>query len=503
MDFRKLFVVPSPYTVLMLVIVLAAAATWLIPAGNYGKLTYDDSKAVFQVQTPDGEQSLPATQATLDELGISIRAEKFFSGDIRKPVAVPGTYHAVEAQPQGIIKILQAPIQGIYEAVEVILFVLIIGGFIGVMRHSGMFEAGVQWLALRLKGRESWLIIIMTSLMALGGTTFGMAEETMAFFPILVPIFLAAGYDRMVPLAVIFLGTTVGFMCSTTNPFAIIIASDAAGVNWMAGLNGRVIMLVITTAVCIFYTLRYAKKVKADPTASLVYDENGAGEVPPAIASEGGQPAVMNRHNWLLSILFAMTFVVMIVGVSQLGWWFLEMTTLFLAAAIIVGFIVGEKEKVFVRVFVKGAEELLGVAFIIGIARGVAVVLNHGFISDSLLHYASQAVEGMPPVAFIIALLFIFIGLTFFISSSSGMAVLTMPIIGPLGSVVGVPTEQIVNAYIMGMGLMSFVTPTALILPSLAMVNINYGTWLKFMWPLLAWLTVIVIAFLTFSEMVR
>ena len=253
---------------------------------------------------------------------------------------------------------------------------------------------------------------------------------------------------------------------------------------------------------CILYTLRYAKKVKADPTASLVYDAAGEEEVPTAIHDGSSQPAVMNKRNWLLSILFAMTFVVMIVGVSQLGWWFLEMTTLFLASAIIVGFIIGEREIIFVRTFVKGAEDLLGVAIIIGIARGVAVILNKGLISDSLLHYASGLVKGMPPVAFIIALLFIFIVLTFFISSSSGMAVLTMPIIGPLGSVVGVPTEQIVNAYIMGMGLMSFVTPTALILPSLAMVNIDYGTWLKFVWPLLAWLTVIVLAFLTFSEMV-
>jgi uncharacterized ion transporter superfamily protein YfcC len=198
----------------------------------------------------------------------------------------------------------------------------------------------------------------------------------------------------------------------------------------------------------------------------------------------------------LLLVVFAATFALMIAGVSRLGWWFTEMTTLFLAAAILVGLIQGGGEKTFSATFVKGAESLLGVALIIGIARGVTVVLNDGQISATLLHYAANGVSGMPGVVFIVALMFVFAGLTIFISSASGMAVLTMPIMGALAGVVGVPGEQIVNAYLLGFGLMSFIAPTGMLLPSLAMVNVSYGAWLRFVTPLLLILTILSALFL-------
>jgi uncharacterized ion transporter superfamily protein YfcC len=198
----------------------------------------------------------------------------------------------------------------------------------------------------------------------------------------------------------------------------------------------------------------------------------------------------------LLLALFAASFVVMIIGVSQLGWWFLEMTALFLVAAILVGVIQGGGERAFAGAFIKGAESLLGVALIIGIARGVTVVLDEGLLSGTLLYYGSEAVQGMPATAFIVALMFVFFGLTLFISSSSGMAVVTMPIMGALGTVVGVPTEEVVNAYLYGFGLMSFIAPTGLILPSLAMVNVDYNTWLRFIAPLMGLLAILSAIFL-------
>ena len=171
------------------------------------------------------------------------------------------------------MELLNAPIQGIYEGVDIMAFILVIGGLIGVVNHTGAFSAGIGSLSINLKGRERWLIVIVTSLIALGGTTFGLAEETIAFYPILIPIFIAAGYDALVGIAAIYLGSSVGTMASTVNPFSTIIASDTAGINWTSGMPMRLAMLILGTAICIIYTIRYAEKVKKDPTKSLIYSQ--------------------------------------------------------------------------------------------------------------------------------------------------------------------------------------------------------------------------------------
>ena len=491
MDVKKYLAFPSPYTILMLVIVLAAMATWLLPSGNYNTLKYNGDTKEFVIKSEEGGENLPATQQTLNDLGITIKLEKLVNGDIYKPIAVPDTYVKKESNPQGFWSIIQAPIKGIYDAIDVILFVLILGGFIGVFNRSGAFDIGMQHLAQKLRGRESWLIIIVTSLMALGGTTFGLAEETIAFYPILVPVFLAAGYDVMVPLAVIYIGSGMGFMSSTTNPFATIIASDAAGVNWTSGLYSRVAMLVLSTGISIAWIMRYAKMVKLDPTKSILHGTNEGKSLSYPTAINSDEVSEMDNKTRLLLALFGMTFVVMIYGVSRMGWWFLEMTTLFLVASVIIGFVQRMGEKNYIKSFIDGAKELLGVAFIIGIARGVAIVLDSGLVSDTILFYSANSVEGMSSMLFIVSLMFVFGGLSLFIPSSSGMAVLTMPIIGGLAEVAGVPREMIINSYLFGMGIMGLLTPAGLILPSLAMVDVNYDTWLKFIMPLVGILIVL------------
>lgn len=486
---------PTPYTVIMLVIVLSALATWFIPAGTYNTLIYDAEKSQFSLNERETNTYLPAEEGVLEKLGIAIALEKFTGGKIKKPVSVPGTYQEVEATPQGILEILFAPIRGLYEAIDIILFVLIIGGFMGVFSRSGAFDAGIAYLARRLKGRESLLIVLVTTLIALGGTTFGLAEETLAFYPLLVPVFLAAGYDLLVPVAVIYIGSSIGNMGAAVNPFSTIVASDAAGVDWTIGFWSRIAMLLLGTVICIIYIIRYAKRVKANPALSMVAAD--AAEPPAAIpAAEAEVGPQMSGMNKLLLVLFALTFVVMIWGVSVQGWWFEEMTVLFLVAAIIIGLLQRIGEYNFVEAFLAGARDLLGVSLIIGIARGVTIILNEGQISDTLLYYAASAVENMSGFVFLPALMAIYFVLTLFISSSSGMAVVTMPIMGSLSSIVGVPTEEIVNAYLFGFGLMTFITPTGLILPSLAMVNVKYNVWLKFIWPLLVMLAIIAIGIL-------
>ncbi|HEX8298453.1 MAG TPA: hypothetical protein VF594_04765, partial [Rubricoccaceae bacterium] len=423
----------------------------------------------------------------------------FEAGRFTKPVTVPGTYRRTPSNRQGPLVLLTAPIAGITEAIDVVLFVLIIGGFIGVFNRSGAFDAGLAALARRLRGREGVLVVLVIALMALGGTTFGMAEETIAFYPLLVPVLLAAGYDRMVPLAVILGGSHIGGAASTTNPFATVIASEAAGVPWTVGLGPRIVVLVLGVAGLAWWTLRYAARVRRDPAASLA----GTGEAPAAAEVHPDAPPPMTPRVWGLLAVFAATFGVMVWGVSAGGWWFGEMTALFLGAAIVVALIEGTRERAFVDAFLAGARDLLGVAFVIGIARGVTVVLTEGGLSGTLLYAASGVVAGMPPVAFVLSLFVFFALLAVVLPSSSGIAVLTMPILSALGATVGAPAAAIVSAYVYGIGLMFFVSPSGMVLPSLTMTGVGYDRWLRFIGPFLGAMALLCAAVLVFETLAR
>jgi uncharacterized ion transporter superfamily protein YfcC len=403
----------------------------------------------------------------------------------------------LENNGQGFIKVLQAPLKGIVDSIEVILFVLVIGGFMHVFNESGAMVRGLTSLSYTMKGRESWLIIILTFLFSLAGASYGMAEEALVFYPVMAPLFLAAGYDLIIPVAVIFAGTQLGTLSSFTNPFSTIIASNSAGVNWSDGLYGRIIMFIVSTGVTTWYIVRYANRIKKDPSRSWVRRIDG--EVSPpydVIVPDNSVVPKIDLRDKLLLILFLATFSTMIFGVVKLGWWLTEMSTIFLASAILLAIILRLKERTFVTQFIKGAENLLAVAFIIGVARGVTIILNEGQISDSILFYSANLVGGLPPALFIIMMLGLYIVFTLFISSSSGMAVLTMPIMGALAIIVNVPGREIVNAYLFGMGVMGFMTPTGLILPSLALVNVSLKAWWKFIYPLLIILLLICAVFL-------
>jgi uncharacterized ion transporter superfamily protein YfcC len=480
MQKRKLL---SPITILMCVIILAALCTWLIPAGQYDTLSYSKENG-FTINKADTAISVASKQATLDSLGIKIAIAKFESGGVRKPVSIPGTYHKINANKQGFVQTLQAPIKGIYESVDIIFFVLLIGAFMQVFSQTGAMEKGLKALSYRMNGKEAWLIIILTFLFSFGGASYGMAEEGFAFYAILIPVFIAAGYDYIVPVAVIFGGTQLGTLASFTNPFSTIIASNAAGINWTDGLTERIIMFAVTTIITIWYIVRYANKVKKDPTQSIVYKIDGI--LPSnSFNKNNTAPTVLGTKNSLLLLVFLFTFLIMIYGVVKLEWWLTEMTTIFFAASILVAIIGKINESTFVKEFLKGAESLLSVAIIIGVARGVTLMLNEGKISDSIVYYASQAVSGMPAWLFIITMFLLYMVFTLFISSSSGMAVLTMPIMGSLAIMANVPGREIVNSYLFGMGIMGFLTPTGLILPSLALVNVSLKAWFKFILPLI------------------
>jgi len=457
---------PSVYSILFILTGIIAALTWIIPAGQY---------------------------------------EVEFSEAMAKEVPITGTYKEVEKTPQGVLDVLTSPINGFYDAktnqaraIDVALFVLIIGGFFGVVNQSKSIECGILQITYQLKGREIWLIPILMALFAMGGTLYGMAEETLPFYTIVIPIMIAAGYDSLTGVAVVMVGAGIGTLASTLNPFATIIASNAAQINFSDGLELRIILLVLGWLLCVFYVMRYAKKVKNNPESSLIAPQQESDKIH-FLSSDKEQPKQqLSLHQKLILTIVLCTFVVMVVGVSTFDWWMAEMSALFLGASLFVGAISKMGERLIAESFIEGARELLGVAFIIALARGLVVIMDDGNITHTLLHFFEVILSDLPSVLLINAMYFVEALLSFLIPSSSALAVLTMPILSPLADFSGVPRELVVTAYQAASGLPNLVTPTsAIVMGGLALGRIPYGTWLKFITPLILMLMVMVIILLS------
>src|ERR687897_3146768 len=334
---KSRFTLPSAYTILFALIVVAAIATWIIPAGTY--------------QTNDAGEPLP------------------------------GTYHEVDAKPARIlVDSLTAPINGLYGiedaatgninyynsgtlfgAIDIALFILVIGGFLGVTMKTGAIQAGIGSLVRRMAGRERLLIPALMCVFALGGTTYGMAEESLAFYALVITVLIAAGYDALTGVAVVLLGCGIGTFGSTINPFATGIASEFAGVSISDGLIGRVVILLVGLGIGIFFVLRYADRVKKDPSMSVVHDMRAENEARFRAESEGGAVEMTGRQKAILA-LFGLAFPVMMYGVipwEDMGislptwwWWFPEMTASFLLFSIIIGVVARIPEGEFTETFV-------------------------------------------------------------------------------------------------------------------------------------------------------
>ena len=481
---KSRFTLPSAYTILFALIVLSAIATWVIPAGTYNL-------------NAEGEP-------------------------------IPGTYHEVAQKPSRIlVDSLTAPINGLYGiedakgninyynsgtlfgAIDIALFIIVIGGFLGVTMKTGAIQAGIGTLVRRLEGRERWMIPALMVVFALGGTSYGMAEESLAFYALVITVLIAAGYDALTGAAVVLLGCGIGTLGSTINPFATGIASGFAGVSISDGLAGRLVILIVGLAIGIFFVLRYADRVKADPSKSVVHDMREENEARFKSESEGGAIELTGTHKLIL-VVFALAFLVMMYGVipwEDMGislptwwWWFPEMTGSFLLFAIVIGLIARMGEGVLTTTFVDGSRELLGVALIIGIARGITVIMNNGEITDTVLHWVESALGDTGEAAFALVMFALFLPLSFLIPSSSGLATVAMPITAPLAGFVDVPESIVVTAYQSASGIMNLFIPTsAVVMGGLAIARVPYGTYLRWVWPLLALLTLLVAIILAVS----
>lgn len=312
------------------------------------------------------------------------------------------------------------------------VFILCLGGLIGVVKVTGAFESGLAALTKKTKGREFLLVFGVSVFMIFGGTMCGLEEEAVAFYPILAPIFIALGYDSIVVVGAIFMAGSIGTTFSTVNPFSAVIASNAAGTVFTEGIAVRAFALVVGAIVFLLYLHWYAKKVQADPKFSYSYEDRDKFNAQWELNDNTAAAHEFTLRKKIVLVIFVAAFVLMIIGVMNLGWWFPQMAAEFVTLAILVMFIGGTGkdgvgESKMVDAFGSGASSLVPVALIIGLARGVNHVLTEGMISDTMLNAASNLVAGMSGPLFVICLLLIFFVLGFVVPSSSGLAVLAMP----------------------------------------------------------------------------
>ena len=438
-----------------------------------------------------------------------------------------------------------APVKGFADALPVCLFVMILGGFLGMMTETGALDNGIAVLVQKLKGNEIMLIPVLMLIFSLGGTTYGMCEETVPFYALLAATMMAAGFDPMVGAATVLLGAGCGCLGSTVNPFAVGAAVDALTgvgieVNQSIIIGLGAVLWIVTTAMSIVFVMSYAKKVKADKGSTILsmQELKDAEEAHGKAASEVNKEVKLTGRQKGVLIAFAFTFVVMIVGVIPLAdlnegvanffdagavydadgnaivqgwsalitglpigqWYFDEASTWFFLMAILIGIIGGLSEKQIVNTFITGAADMMSVVLVIALARGISVLMASTGLDVYVLDAAANALAGLSGVIFAPMSFLVYFGLSFLIPSTSGMATVSMPIMGPLAVKLGFSPEVMVMIFSAAIGVVNLFTPTSgAIMGGLALAKIEWTTWLKFALKLIVALSVVCAVILTIA----
>lgn len=436
-----------------------------------------------------------------------------------------------------------APIKGFADALPVCLFVMILGGFLGMMTETGALDNGIAVLVQKLKGNEIMLIPVLMLIFSLGGTTYGMCEETVPFYALLAATMMAAGFDPMVGAATVLLGAGCGCLGSTVNPFAVGAAVDALtgvdiAVNQSIIIGLGAVLWLVTTVMSIVFVMNYAKKVKADKGSTILsmQELKDAEEAHGKAASEVHKEVKLTGRQKGVLIAFAFTFVVMIVGFIPLAdlnegvanffdagavydadgnavvqgwsalitglpigqWYFDEASTWFFLMAVLIGIIGGLSEKQIVNTFITGAADMMSVVLVIALARGVSVLMANTGLDVYVLDAAANALAGLSGVIFAPMSFLVYFGLSFLIPSTSGMATVSMPIMGPLAVKLGFSPEVMVMIFSAAIGVVNLFTPTSgAIMGGLALAKIEWTTWLKFALKLIVALSVVCAVILT------
>lgn len=467
----KQFKVPHVYAIIFALMVIFAVLTWIVPSGSYQRQEVN-GREVTVAGTYEQSEKTYIDEETGDEV------------DLR----------------QGVFDVLQAPTRGIQEAIEVVAFILIVGGSFQVITKTGAITSGMGRVVRRFKNKDILIIPIAMVLFALGGTSFGMAEETLPFFAIFMPIMMAMGFDSMTAFMVVFVGARTGYIASTINPFNVLIAQGILGIQGQLWL--RMIAWVVLTAVAITWVVLYARRVKKNPESSITFEDDIAKKVEFAADESALDAEFTGRQKGVLAVFIA-GMCLIIWGLVTQGWYMNEISAVFLAMGLLAGVIAGFSQDVIAQEFVAGIADFAFSAIVVGLARGILVIASDGMIIDTILNALATGLGGIPAVLFTTLLYAVENLLAILVPSSSGLAALTAPIFGPLTELMGLNPEAAVWALSMGSATMSLICPTsAILVAGLGVCKIKLGQWWKTVWKFFLVVSLINIVFVAISGLI-
>lgn len=469
----KQFKVPHVYAIIFALMVIFAVLTWIVPSGSYQRQEVN-GREVTVAGTYEQSEKTYIDEETGDEV------------DLR----------------QGVFDVLQAPTRGIQEAIEVVAFILIVGGSFQVITKTGAITSGTGRVVRRFKNKDILIIPIAMVLFALGGTSFGMAEETLPFFAIFMPIMMAMGFDSMTAFMVVFVGARTGYIASTINPFNVLIAQGILGIQGNPQLWLRMIAWVVLTAVAITWVVLYARRVKKNPESSITFEDDIAKKVEFAADESALDAEFTGRQKGVLAVFIA-GMCLIIWGLVTQGWYMNEISAVFLAMGLLAGVIAGFSQDVIAQEFVAGIADFAFSAIVVGLARGILVIASDGMIIDTILNALATGLGGIPAVLFTTLLYAVENLLAILVPSSSGLAALTAPIFGPLTELMGLNPEAAVWALSMGSATMSLICPTsAILVAGLGVCKIKLGQWWKTVWKFFLVVSLINIVFVAISGLI-
>lgn len=469
----KQFKVPHVYAIIFALMVIFAVLTWIVPSGSYQRQEVN-GREVTVAGTYEQSEKTYIDEETGDEV------------DLR----------------QGVFDVLQAPTRGIQEAIEVVAFILIVGGSFQVITKTGAITSGMGRVVRRFKNKDILIIPIAMVLFALGGTSFGMAEETLPFFAIFMPIMMAMGFDSMTAFMVVFVGARTGYIASRINPFNVLIAQGILGIQGNPQLWLRMIAWVVLTAVAITWVVLYARRVKKNPESSITFEDDIAKKVEFAADESALDAEFTGRQKGVLAVFIA-GMCLIIWGLVTQGWYMNEISAVFLAMGLLAGVIAGFSQDVIAQEFVAGIADFAFSAIVVGLARGILVIASDGMIIDTILNALATGLGGIPAVLFTTLLYAVENLLAILVPSSSGLAALTAPIFGPLTELMGLNPEAAVWALSMGSATMSLICPTsAILVAGLGVCKIKLGQWWKTVWKFFLVVSLINIVFVAISGLI-
>lgn len=415
----------------------------------------------------------------------------------------PGSYHQVERTPVGLLKLFVAIPQGFVEAGWVVVLTFCVGGAFVVVKKTGAIALGVDNLARKMSKRGILIIPVLMTVFAVVDAFIGMPELCMVYVPIILPLMLVLGFDSITAAATALIGSAAGFTAALTNPFTIAIAQKIAGLPLYSGINYRLIVLSVTLIVGIVFVMRYASKVRKDPLSSSMYDlDKPRRDI--LLAAEAGESVKATTRQKLAGISAIGMFGILIFGVLKFKWDMPEIGGIFIAMAIVSGLIGGLTSKEICESFIDGCHDVLVGALIVGIARGVAVVMVQGQIMDTIVFGLGNAVKAMPAAVTSVGMLVVQSLFNFLVPSGSGQTLITMPIMAPLADIVGITRQTAVLALQFGDGVSNIFYPTSgYFMASLALAGVPWEKWAKFMLPLFGIWSLVGAVFLIIAQAIQ